>query len=76
MSLAGSKRIEGIPTIKLHGTARAARESDCGQQEQVTSRDGKVTGWEGRLGSKKEQAGWEALIPIDGSEEWKQEEKG
>ena len=47
-----------------------------GQQEQVTSCNGKVTRCEGRLGGKEEQAGWEALIPTDGSGERKQEGEG
>ena len=38
----------------------------------MTSLDGKVTRCEGRLGSK-EQASWEALIPIGGNEKWKQD---
>ena len=42
----------------------------------MTSHDEKVTGYEGRLGGKEEQAGWEALIPIDGSKERKQEGEG
>ena len=71
MSPARSTRIEVIPTMKPHETA-----GDSEGEWLVTSRDGKVTQCEGSLGNKEEVVGREALIPIDGSKEQKQEGDG